>query len=309
MYNELITTTKSDSSRGVRLFALKIIFIYLIGGNIMNSSLIQPYFVMSNSKYYKSVVKDMGISHFYTFNKSNTNPCEMIAVPDGCIDILFKCDKNNPTAEVCGSVLQAQSVITSKDTDYFGVRFYPGQGYAFKDIATNEIINHQIPLNYLLDAEEMITQIASQQNFGEQIKIFMQHYTQSHHKSTMFHTQLSIKKYMVDRIIESHGLIRIKDLASEMGYSERYIHMKFIEFFGLNPKMFCKIIRFQHILNTLNNPLQQGNEDTLLQVALDAGYYDQSHMIKDFRQLAKNTPTKYLDLLKDADYNNRLIIV
>ncbi len=274
----------------------------------MKSSLIQPYFVMSNSKYYKSNIKNIGISHFYSFNKDNLSTCDMIAVPDGCIDILFNCNESSPKAEVCGSVLQSFPVIIEKKTTYFGVRFYPGQGYPFKNIALKEIINHQIPLNDILDANELIDQITSCQDFSQQVQFFMNHYIKNLHKSMALNEYMCLKTYMLNRIMESHGQIRIMDLANELGYSERYVNMKFMEFFGLSPKVFCKIIRFQHILNQLNN-LPFDSEDTLLNIAIDAGYYDQSHMIKDFKQLSRNSPTKYLQQLKKADYKNRLILL
>ncbi len=53
----------------------------------------QPYFVMNTSQYYKAVVMNYGISHFYAFRRNRTIDSSIFAIPDGSIDIYFCCDK------------------------------------------------------------------------------------------------------------------------------------------------------------------------------------------------------------------------
>lgn len=273
----------------------------------MKNSLIQPYFVMSTFKYYKAVVGYLGISHFYAFVKENIDCHDMIAVPDGCIDILFKCDETAPFAEVCGSVLQAKKVLTNNTSYYFGVRFYPGGGYNYKNIKIGEIIDHQIPLTDVLDSKDMIEKITSTKDFNKQIHIFMEHYIHSLALISTIENKKSMKYYMLNRIITTQGNIKIKDLAIEINYSERYVNMKFIEYYGIRPKVFSRIIRFQHVLNSLNNSKCSLGDESLIQIANEAGYYDQSHMTKDFSLLSSNTPSKYLTLLKKSDYQKRIV--
>lgn len=273
----------------------------------MNRSMIQPYFVMSTSKYYKAVVKNIGISHFYSFTQKDLQENNMVAVPDGCMDILFNCSETKPSAELCGSVLEAVNIETDSKATYFGVRFYPGEGYAFDHIQSKDIINHQIPLTDILDAQDLFDRVVTAKNFNQRIDLFMTHYQNSIHKNQTFNEKTSIKHYMLNRIIASQGNIRVYDLAKEMGYSDRYVNKKFIEYYGMSPKNFCKIVRFQSILRSLNYHSLNSETHNLLDLSLKAGYYDQSHMIKDFNQLSKHTPTKYMDLLKESNYMKRLI--
>lgn len=272
------------------------------------NSLIQPYFVMSAAKYYKTVVNDLGISHFYTFPEKAIKENTMMAVPDGCIDILFTCDVNNPYAEVCGSVLAPTKVLTEDSARYFGVRFYPGFGYDFENVKMKEVINHQIPLKEVMDTGNLMEQIVSTKDFSSQVSIFADHYKTFLYKSSIKKSPDVLKAYLLDRILATKGQIKIKEMALETGYSERYIHMKFNEFFGMTPKTFCKIIRFQHVLNQLKT-YDTGDEMSLINIANDAGYYDQAHMYKDFSQFTANSPSQYVQHIHDSEYTKRLIII
>jgi methylphosphotriester-DNA--protein-cysteine methyltransferase len=75
-----------------------------------------------------------------------------------------------------------------------------------------------------------------------------------------------------------------------IGFSQR----RFIELFrdqiGLTPKAFCRVRRFQRILQAVH----RRSEVDWAQVALDGGYYDQSHLIHDFRGFSGLTPATYL---------------
>ncbi|MFR5152604.1 MAG: helix-turn-helix domain-containing protein [Ruminococcus sp.] len=74
----------------------------------------------------------------------------------------------------------------------------------------------------------------------------------------------------------------IQMLSRETGYSECYIRRVFKEIHGISPKEFERFIRFQAFLGEITkSPEQAGSEET----ALNCGYYDQSHMLKDFRLL------------------------
>ena len=78
-------------------------------------------------------------------------------------------------------------------------------------------------------------------------------------------------------------------LASVMGYSHKHTIKLFKEKCGLPPKMIQRIFRF-------NNVLMHAQTSGLNWTALshDAGYTDQSHFIKDFKQFTGLTPKTFL---------------
>jgi AraC-like DNA-binding protein len=82
------------------------------------------------------------------------------------------------------------------------------------------------------------------------------------------------------------GVARI---ARQIGMSTRQFERKSLEYFGLSPAMLSRIARFQRAL-----ALVSSQDISWLEVAHAADYYDQMHMIRDFRVFAGGPPTKAL---------------
>lgn len=71
----------------------------------------------------------------------------------------------------------------------------------------------------------------------------------------------------------------IGSLAEKVNYSERNLRRIFQSELGVSPKELIRIIQFQSLLQELF----RGTEATFTDVALKYGYYDQSHVIKNFK--------------------------
>ena len=90
------------------------------------------------------------------------------------------------------------------------------------------------------------------------------------------------------------GEVRIGDLATYCGLSERQFERRFQMAVGMPPKLYARVVRFYTALEKqLRHPRQSWTE-----AALEAGYYDQSHMVKEFRSLAGQSPTRFLARLE-----------
>ncbi|HWB26869.1 MAG TPA: AraC family transcriptional regulator [Chitinophagaceae bacterium] len=91
-------------------------------------------------------------------------------------------------------------------------------------------------------------------------------------------------------IIKNKGVITIQQLVKYTGYTERHIERVFNDSIGINPKKFGNIIKLHAFLNLLKYSRAQNNITTL---CYEAGYTDQSHLIKEFRKYTGITPTQY----------------
>jgi AraC-like DNA-binding protein len=94
----------------------------------------------------------------------------------------------------------------------------------------------------------------------------------------------------VELVQRYQGLASVSHLSQELGITERHLERKFREDIGLSPKQFSRTIRFQRLLKRL----QHNTEDSLTQTAYEAGYYDQSHFIREFKAMAGIPPKQYL---------------
>ncbi len=269
----------------------------------------QPYFVMSTSRYYKAIVMNYGISHFYCFYNENTIENSAFAIPDGCIDIIFCCDEKDPSAYVCGTVLHPEIAYSEKNKYFFGVRFLPGNSIKFKNATMSDFIEAKIPFLDVIEDKDLFEQITSSKDLNYQIKVFMDKYIKSYIDFKTTNKYEDLKKSMMNNIMKTAGQIRVKELADVTGYSVRYINKMFSREFGVSPKIFCKMMRFQYLLTNLNDLKNDMFDTNLTQLAMELGYYDQSHMIKDFQEFTNTTPGEYMHSLKETEYKKRLVIV
>ena len=91
-----------------------------------------------------------------------------------------------------------------------------------------------------------------------------------------------------DRLLSDHGRARIGDLTGEIGWSRRRIAARFREQVGLPPKSAARLLRFERAKTLLRRP-----NASLAEVALESGFYDQSHLSNEFRRITGATPAAY----------------
>lgn len=89
------------------------------------------------------------------------------------------------------------------------------------------------------------------------------------------------------RITETGGNVSVGELASELGFSRKHLISLFREQVGLPPKTIARIVRFDRATRAL------GDGRPWIQIAGEAGYYDQAHLIRDFRAFSGFTPVEY----------------
>jgi AraC-like DNA-binding protein len=71
----------------------------------------------------------------------------------------------------------------------------------------------------------------------------------------------------------------VRDVARATGLSERRFSQVFRESVGLSPKVWCRVQRFQRAVRQLH----AGRDLPWADLALDCGFYDQSHFANEFR--------------------------
>jgi AraC-like DNA-binding protein len=92
------------------------------------------------------------------------------------------------------------------------------------------------------------------------------------------------------RLSASHGRVEVATLAGEVGWSRRYLGERFRQEFGLTPKVAGRVMRFEIAHRLLKAPHRPGLAD----VAVRAGFYDQAHLHREWRELAGCAPTRWL---------------
>jgi methylphosphotriester-DNA--protein-cysteine methyltransferase len=94
-----------------------------------------------------------------------------------------------------------------------------------------------------------------------------------------------------DAISRTHGHESIAPLAREVGLTRQHLARLFDAHVGLSPKLLARVVRLRRLVESG----RAGRRDWAA-AALDAGYFDQAHMIGEFRALAGVTPARYFDV-------------
>jgi AraC-like DNA-binding protein len=98
----------------------------------------------------------------------------------------------------------------------------------------------------------------------------------------------------MDVILARNGRVRMPELAAYSGIGNRQFDRMFGERFGMRPKLYARIVRFQSALDCKARSSTKSWTD----VAHEFGYHDQMHMIHDFEEFTGETPTETLRLVE-----------
>ncbi|GAA1511151.1 AraC family transcriptional regulator [Sphaerisporangium rubeum] len=87
------------------------------------------------------------------------------------------------------------------------------------------------------------------------------------------------------------GMVTVEELAREVGWSARHLGTRFAAEIGLTPKAAARVVRFDRTRRAVQ---ARAGDVVLADVAAEMGYYDQSHLVREFREFAGCPPTRWL---------------
>ena len=93
----------------------------------------------------------------------------------------------------------------------------------------------------------------------------------------------------VRAIRTSHGACSLEVLSRNLGTTPRSLQRLFAAEVGISPKLLARITRFQRVFSAW-----RADPASLARVAAECGYFDQSHLIRDFRDFAGAAPAAFL---------------
>jgi AraC-like DNA-binding protein len=93
---------------------------------------------------------------------------------------------------------------------------------------------------------------------------------------------------VIKTIVQARGQLTVTELIRVTGQSERQLERNFHKAIGTSPLKYLQIVRLHHFLSFIRS----GNKEASFTMAgLESGYYDQPHLIHNFRQFTGLTPT------------------
>lgn len=257
----------------------------------------QPWFVLNSSNYSVIASAHPAISHFYALDVAQSANM-MLAIPDGCVDIVVDCDSTQPSARVCGTPLQARQVELLENHHYFGVRFTPGVIPGFINALAEELTEQELNLLEVTPlAQRFFEEVIKTPLLSEQMQVF-----NSYLAPAALHKTADLTAAVIQTVLQHKGDIRVQQLEQLSGYTSRTIHRQFTQDTGMTPKAFCRIIRCQAALHSINSE----QDLSFSELAMELGFTDQSHFLRDFKKLVSTTPHDYQQRIIRGAYTQRI---
>ena len=225
-------------------------------------------------------------------------------LPDGNVQIIFDLTDNpkyiydNETLneiQACKKVwfsgfrTEPITIPSGKESEMLIVNFRKGGAFPF---LSEPIYNLT---NYVVDAELVVTdsildlrdKIRDTESIQNKFDLVEQHIIQYYLNRL---AENPFVEYMISEICSRPDQTSIKGITSKVGFSQKHLIKIFREHVGVTPKEFLKVIRFQKAIEEI----EQNRSINWTSVALDCGFYDQSHFISDFKKYSGFTPNDYL---------------
>jgi len=207
-------------------------------------------------------------------------------VADGCIDIYF--ELTDPTdAYVMGFCKQYTEFPLGNSFHYVGIRFLPTMFPQLFGVDAAALSNRYQHLSDVVP--EVATFITEQLNglpSSAKIKVLFDTYFIDAFTKAQFDDDKRLYG-AIGIILQNFGVLNIEtDL--DTGISPRQLRRLFEFYIGDTAKTFAKVVRFQNILRA--KPSSQSLRQNKL--FFDAGYYDQAHFIKEFKNFYGVSPSK-----------------
>ncbi len=204
-------------------------------------------------------------------------------LPDGCLDFLF--DLRHARAFVVGPMTRAEVVPLSAGARLFGVRFRPGAGALFLDARADELEDRDVPLTDLAKAgtAQLMDEVFDAGGDAQRIAAVERFLTRASARERAEDSRL---RRAVSTLCRSHGSASVRDVAMAVRLSDRQLERLFLERVGLRPKLFARVMRLQRAVALASRKVAGSQAE----LALQAGYADESHLIRDFRALTGLSP-------------------
>jgi len=189
--------------------------------------------------------------------------------------------------------------------DLVGAQFRPGAAGAFLDVPLGELTGRIVDLAaFWPDAAAVRERLALAHDSGARLALLERELGARLLRAASAvrvpgHARLDgLVEHAVDALRRRGPGASIRDLAEDLGLSGRHLGRVFAERVGLGPKALHRVLRFQRVIGAVESVAPP----SWAAVAAACGYFDQAHLIRDFRRFTGITPTTYL-ARRSADPN------
>lgn len=239
---------------------------------------------------------------YFVFESETEMEIEDTVFPSGHMEFIFNLGTGiwksavkdvfikTPPVELWGQLTQPLAIQAMGKNQMLGVRFHSDSpGYFLKE-EISEFNNQIADLRDLLGAsvKQLHEQLLNIPSLKKKIELIENFLIRRMMDSKKRSGKIALVSHIMSDMKQRSFTDKVETVASRYDISPRYLQNLFLQSTGVTPKLFGKINRFQHSLGLIN---QKNN--SLTNIAYEAGYFDQSHFIREFKSFTGVTPSSY----------------
>lgn len=212
-------------------------------------------------------------------------------MPDGRTNLIFRVHEGGTTGDltISGPRTRAYFKTATGVVRSITIELKPGWSHQLLGVPAKFFTDRVVHLHDIWGAAgaELRDQLLTARTLAEALEHISEAFA-VHTAHTVEPASARLARRAV-RMLETEN-VRINDLAERLGVTARHVRRAFIENIGVGPKDFARAVRLQRVLERATRSSDWGR------IATDAGYYDQAHLIGDFRALVGVTPAAFARL-------------
>ena len=214
-------------------------------------------------------------------------PTAARVLPDGCVDFILELGGSNPAPTAVGTMTRPLILGSRSPHEYLGARFLPGRAYAMLGIPAAELTDQRVPLGDVWrDAEALMDGVLATPTLDGRVGVFAR---ALEHRLARAPSPAREVDGAVQAIEASGGAIEIATLGPAIGVTRQHLARAFARWVGVSPKTYARVVRLHRLLEAL----RAARDPQWSALATWAGYYDQSHLVAEFKELTGMTPTAW----------------
>jgi AraC-like DNA-binding protein len=226
------------------------------------------------------------VQHFWSvhWDLRDAAPLTPETLPHPNVQLVF----GSSGAEVCGVHTARFSTKLEGEGSVFGVKFRPGAFRHLLGKSVSTLRERTVPIDAVFGADGVTLDRAVRGADSDTGKVaLVETFLQA--REGPADPRVDRVGLMVDEIAADRELVKVEQLVSRWNLGKRPLQLLFNEYVGVGPKWVIGRYRLHEALERLH----EGLVTDYTQLAMDLGYFDQAHFIRDFRQLVGCAPAVY----------------
>ncbi|MDV6234269.1 AraC family transcriptional regulator [Leptospira ellisii] len=244
-----------------------------------------------HARYLPGPASEYFIEHYWTvsWDLRGREPYLAETLPHPSVHLVF--ERGN--SRIQGIVEGRFSSLLKDLGRVWGIKFKPGMFYPFFGKPVRSITNDSVPIDsvFPIDVKKIETSILSADDDSERISIVEKTFFQNLPAPDRTAEWIG---NAVRLILEDREIAKVERLSDLLRVNKRTLQRLFHKYVGVSPKWVIQRYR----LHEAAERLEKGEVLDGVRLALELGYFDQAHFIRDFKSFVGKSPEQYSKNLK-----------